>query len=268
MSAAGPERTRNTPRRTLRQIAAALSVVLGLAAAGLGVGAAPAAAQDCGDGGCIADIERLPGGPYVDIGDIVRRARRFYGVDTRAYIVSSDRSGQILPYYLRRDPPIVMRGQIQIPEIYYAGTELKNRGQQHYVWHYIIGHEMAHAYQDRLRLVEAMRGIYANKSVVMVELHADFLAGFFLAKEFGLSGVAIDNLLRELRDLPSGGPDSPSYHGEVGERFFMATQGALMAFQRPTPTLQDASARGVRCAFDILAARASTERTPLSALCK
>ncbi len=227
-----------------------------------------AMARDCTDGGCIADLERLPGGEHVDVGDVVRRARRFFGVNARAYLVSSESTRAFLPYYLRRDPPIVMRGQIHIPEIYYAGTELKNRGHKHYVWHYIIGHEMAHAYQDGLKLVEAMRGVYANRSVVMVELHADFLAGFFLSREFGLSSVAIDNLLRELRDLPSGGPDSPSYHGETGERFFMATQGALMAFQRPTPNLQEASARGVRCAFDLLAARDSTQSMSLSDLCK
>ena len=68
--------------------------------------------------------------------------------------------------------------------------------------------------------------------------------------------------------MRSGGPDSPSYHGETGERFFMATQGALMAFQRPTPNLQEASARGVRCAFDLLAARDSEQSVALSDLCK
>lgn len=247
---------------------AALSVALCMAL--LGGAAAPegAFARDCGDGGCVADIERLPGGEFVDVGDIVKRARRFFRVDAKAYIVSSERSGAVLPYYLRKDPPVVMNGQIHVPEVYYWGTEYKNRGKQHFIWHYIIGHEMAHAYQDRFKLVEAMRGVYANRSVVMVELHADFMAGFFMAREFGLSSVAIDNLLRELRDLPSGGPDSPSYHGETGERFFMATQGALTAFQQPTPTLQQASARGVRCAFDLLAARDSTASTPLSQLCQ
>lgn len=255
-------------RRLTPALTVALTVALALIATLLAVGPDRAAARDCGDGGCIADLERLPGGEYVDAGDIVRRARRFFGVNARAYLVSSDSTGMVLPYYLRRDPPIVMHGQIHIPEIYFAGTELKNRGREHFVWHYILGHEMAHAYQDRLKLVEAMRGVYANRSVVMVELHADFLAGFFLAREFGLSSVAIDNLLRELRELPSGGPDSPSYHGETGERFFMATQGALMAFQRPTPTLQAASARGVRCAFDLLAARDTERAMSLSDLCK
>ncbi len=205
-------------------------------------------AADCALGGCI-DASRLPPAPTADMADIVARAQAFFGVDTKVYIVSSAAAGAVLPYYQPALPPIVAEGQIQIPEIYHAVREAAAGGRPHYVWHYIIGHEMAHAYQDATGLIAAMRA--PVDSVILAELHADYLAGYFMAAEFGLSSGAIDQLLRELKVLPSGRPGEPSYHGSVTQRFVAATQGALLALARPRPDLAEASRRGALCVFEL-----------------
>ncbi len=221
---------------------------LGLALAlTVGLASTPAPAVDCALGGCI-DVSRLPKSQAVDWRDLVARAQRFFGVSANAYIVSSSAMRASLPYMLPRQAAVSV-DQIHIPEIYHAQIEAQHVGERHFVWHYIIGHEMAHGYQYRLRLVEAMSGPF--DSVVAAELHADFLAGFFIAREYGLEVAAIDQLLREITRLPTGKPGDRQYHGEPTQRFFIAMQGALYALKRPTPSREDASAKGLELAFDL-----------------
>lgn len=214
-----------------------------------GGGVAAAEAIDCNLGGCVADVARMPASPNADMADILKRAQRFFGTNTQAYIVNSNVKRATLPYLLRRQGVIVERSQIHIPEVYYARIELQHRGKRHFVWNYIIGHEMAHAYQEQTGLLKEM---FVEDSVLLAELHADYLAGFFMAREFELDATAVDSLLRELQDLPAGEPGSADYHGEPGWRFFIATQGALAAFKRPTPSLAQASAAGAGCVLDLL----------------
>ena len=225
-----------------------------------------AEAADCSVSGACIDVATLPATPHTDMADILRRAQRFFRTRATAYIVSSQSAAATLPYMLPRQPPFVLKHQIHIPEIYHAKTEIGQRGKKHFVWHYILGHEMAHVYQEKLGLIDAMSGPFKNNSVVLAELHADYMAGFFMAREFRVDSVTIDNLLRELKDLPVGTRGSSSYHGEPGERFFITTQGALAAFRRPTPSLREASRLGVNCAFDLLFAR--DKATSLSEICQ
>lgn len=207
----------------------------------------PAVALDCEFEACL-DVSLLPGG--VDWADLVDRGQRFFAIDTRVYIVSFEKVRAPLPYMQRALPPIP--AQVHIPEIYHAAIESKHSGERHYVWHYIIGHEFAHVYQDELKLIEALRAPYRNRSHVAFELHADFLAGFFIASQYGLSINAIDNIFDELNALPSGEPGDETYHGEPHQRFYMATQGALMALRSPRPSLAQASAEGVRRLGEVL----------------
>lgn len=235
------------------------------AALWLSASAAAFAAGDCGLGGCI-DVTRLPAAPTADLGAITLEAQRFFGVEAKVYIVSSAGAGATLPYYAPALPPIIAKGQVHIPEIYHAITEATAAGQPHYIWHYIVGHELAHAFQDQVGLIEAMTA--PVDSVVIAELHADYLAGFFMASRYDLSAGAVDQLLREMKELPSGRPGEPSYHGEVGQRFFAATQGALLArsaeFDGAAPdAAARVSAEGVRCVFDILGLGREDPNAPL-----
>lgn len=227
---------------------------LRLAALVVAAAVAPSVAQDfdCSRADCI-DVERLPGAGSSDLGAITRRAQRFFGVDAKVYIVSSEQMKAALPYMLPRQIPEVLADQIHIPELYHAATELKHAGLEHYVWHYIIGHEMAHVSQERGAAIRTFQA-FCDASV-LIELHADFLAGFFIASEYHLTQGAIDSLLSETSELPSGRPDAPDYHGEPRERFFVATQGAVLALQRPRPTVGDASAQGFNLVYDLVLAR-------------
>lgn len=224
----------------MRRIGRAIAIAAALSAS-------PAAAVDCALGGCI-DATRLPAASGLNWADLVGRAQRFFGVSANAYIVSSSSMRAYLPYMLPRQATI-SADQIHIPEIYHAQIEARHAGHQHFVWHYIIGHEMAHGYQYRLRLVEAMKGPF--DSVVAAELHADFLAGFFLAREYGLQPVAINQLLSEIQQLPTGRPGDQAYHGEPTQRFYIAMQGALFALKRPSPSREDASVKGLELAFEL-----------------
>lgn len=234
-------------------------------AAAAALSAPPAQAADCGFGGCVP-VSRMPASGGADMAAILRRAQRFFGVQAEAYIVSSDDVKARLPYMLPRQEPFIMTNQIHIPEIYHARTEINHIGKKHYVWHYILGHEMAHVYQKENNLIELMSAPFPNKSVVIAELHADYLAGFFMASEFHLSATTIDNLLRELKDLPVGPRGAADYHGEPGQRFFVTTQGALAAFKRPTPTLREASGAGVECVLNLLFLEGQAKS--LSEVCK
>lgn len=253
--------TRMADRIAKSVAAAALGALLWLGAA-----PAPAAAADCSFGGCVP-VSQMPATDGSDIASILRRSQRFFGVSAEAYIVSSDDVRARLPYMLPRQEPFIMKHQIHIPEVYHARTEINNIGKRHYVWHYILGHEMAHVYQKENRLIELMTAPFPNKSVVIVELHADYLAGFFMASEFRLSATTIDNLLREIKDLPVGPPGSASYHGQPGQRFFVTTQGALAAFKQPTPSLREASGAGVECVLNLLFLQ-DGEQKSLSEVCK
>lgn len=206
------------------------------------------AVLDCSRSACL-DVSGLPASRNVDWADMIRRAHRLFGVRTGVFIVPSARTRARLPYMLPQQVPLIMEEQIHIPEIYHFVTEHKFRGKDHFVWHFIIGHEMAHAYQERLNLIEAMKGPF--NSVVMAELHADFLAGFYLTREYGLTVAAIEQLSEEVSELPTGQPGDVVYHGSPTQRFFMVTQGALLALRTPRPTLAEASAEGLRQAFDM-----------------
>lgn len=243
MSRIGEER-RGAPRARFRSDRRRL-IAGALAAAAF---AGPARAIDCEYERCL-DASSLPGSG-LNWGDLIRRAQRFFGVDTRTYIVSFSRVDAKLPYLQRAFPPIPE--QIHIPEIYHAIIEAQHAGERHFVWHYILGHEYAHAYQERLKLIDAM--LQYDRRHVAFELHADFLAGYFVASEYGMQMQALDQIMAEVSALPSGEPTDPTYHGTPHQRWWMATQGALLSLRRPRPRLGVASAEGIQRLGDVLPA--------------
>lgn len=208
----------------------------------------PAAALDCEYERCL-NAALLPGSS-VDWGDLIRRLKRFYGVSTNTYIVSFSRVAAKLPYLQRAIDPIPE--QIHIPEIYHATIEAQHIGERHFVWHYILGHEYAHAYQESVGLIDAWK-VYDRRHLPF-ELHADFLSGFFLASEYGMEMKAIDQIMAEVTALPAGEPEDDNYHGTPWQRWWMATQGALLALQRPRPRLGAASAEGINRIGEVLPA--------------
>ena len=225
--------------------ALAAALIAGLSAS---LPAEPARAADCTHGGCL-NLAPLAAGEGVTFGDIVRRAERFFGVRANAYLVGALEAQATLPYMLPRQEPFVTAHQIHIPELYHFRVNQVFKDRTLLVWHFIIGHEMAHVYQEESKLLEAMSGPF--RSVLIAELHADFLAGYFLAKELKISQADLDTLSEKLAQLPSGEKGSPDYHGSTGERYWATTQGSLAAYRRPPLSLGQASSEGVQCAFDL-----------------
>ncbi|MCI4662473.1 MAG: hypothetical protein MRY63_11720 [Neomegalonema sp.] len=203
---------------------------------------------DCSIMDCLDASYLPPSGPN-DMAEVIRRAQGFYGVDTRVYVVSHRESAAKLPVFVLKRPGLIDADQIHVPDIYHASIEFQHAGEKHFIWHYIIGHEMAHAFQKHSRLIEAM-GAGMFRSNVAVELHADFMAGFFLGREYGLDVLAIDQLARELETIPAGKPGDVHFHGAPRQRYFVMTQGALFALRRPVPTLNEANAEAIGVAFD------------------
>ncbi|MCI4664893.1 MAG: hypothetical protein MRY74_09245 [Neomegalonema sp.] len=242
-------RRRRAPSRICVMLAAMLAALL--------TGAPAAPALDCSFGGCV-DVERLPGGT-VNLTQIVQRAQKFFKVTTKVYLVRSSKAKAWLPYMLAKAEPFVMTDQIHIPDAYHAITEVSSAGKPHFVWHYIIGHEMAHAYQQRTGILAAL--VKPTDTVLLAELQADYLAGFFMGAAYNLPTSAIAQLRKEIKGLPSGAPGAPNYHGRPGDRFFITTQGALHALAQPRPSLASAAKRGLACAIDILETRRSGGRS-------
>ncbi|MEO1294084.1 MAG: hypothetical protein AAFV62_14895, partial [Pseudomonadota bacterium] len=109
---------------------------------------------DCSIGGCFDASTLPPSGPN-DIAEVIRSSWNFFGVNPSVYIVSASEVRATLPYLLPEQEGIG-RDQIHIPEIYHASIELQHAGARHFIWHYIIGHEMAHAFQKRTKLLNAL----------------------------------------------------------------------------------------------------------------
>ncbi|MBX2856652.1 MAG: hypothetical protein KTR21_16815 [Rhodobacteraceae bacterium] len=225
------------------RIGAAVILALWLGAAG------PARAIDCdwADDQCL-DASRLPGG--VGWSELVRRGHRFFGIDTKVYIVGHADVRARIPYMQRALPPL--KAQVHIPEVYHARVESDHAGQEHYIWHYIVSHEFAHVYQDSIGFIDALRLASPGQSHQMFELHADFLAGFFIGREYSLPLPVLDQLLNELNTLPAGDVTAVDFHGSTRQRYFVATQGALLGRSRPNMTLSQATAEGLNVVWDLV----------------
>jgi hypothetical protein len=98
----------------------------------------------------------------------------------------------------------------------------------------ILGHEFAHIYQVRNAYIEQLL-VAANGGGKFVELHADYLAGWFISKKsdsgFGFGpGIALPTLRRAAETLFARGDNNvgqPGHHGTRSERFAATLQGYL-----------------------------------------
>ena len=205
-------------------------------------------AQDCSTAGCI-NLGQIGDQSGVNWSRLVSTANAFYGTNAKVYLVSSIDFGLRAPVFLREQEGI-QQGQIQIPDIYHAlaykagGTDAK------YLWQYIVGHEMAHAFQERTGFAAALTAPFSSN--VGVELHADFLAGFFMARQYGLSSAALDRVLDEVESLPTGKKGDRDYHGTHIQRVKMVSQGALLAVSDREAGLTKANQCAVDYTFQLL----------------
>lgn len=106
----------------------------------------------------------------------------------------------------------------------------------------IAGHEFGHVFQIRNKHVEPLLA-GADGKAKLVELHADFLAGWFMSKR----GHLPVEILRYVVDaLFSRGDDlvgEPDHHGTKAERFAAVLQGYLRGTATDSP--EGAAANGL-----------------------
>jgi hypothetical protein len=94
----------------------------------------------------------------------------------------------------------------------------------------IIAHEFAHVYQFRNRLMEPLQG--SDDTVRRIELHADFLAGWYLGNlkktNPKVSLWASGDTFRRIGDTNY---TSPQHHGMPDERVAAAERGFSLGFR-------------------------------------
>ncbi|MEO1303959.1 MAG: hypothetical protein AAFV37_03210 [Pseudomonadota bacterium] len=216
----------------------------------IALSASPTAASiDCELASCI-DLSDLDGSSGVDWSTLINDANEFYETDTNVYLVSAFDEGISSPYFLPEQESVT-KGQIHIPDIYHWVVSNGRADDAESIWKFIVGHEMAHAYQVRANLDKSLVGPF--DSVVVLELHADYLAGFFLTKRYGLSVTELDSILNEVERLPTGEPGDPDFHGAHAQRVIMVTRGALFAVADPGADLKGASICGLEMALELIA---------------
>lgn len=99
----------------------------------------------------------------------------------------------------------------------------------------LVAHEVAHAYQCNL-------GITPNLTGVQCELHADFLAGYYLGRKTHFTLTNIKQFADELYRRGDFKFNDPQHHGTPEERVRMMLIGASVNIL----TLDDASRYGYR----------------------
>ena len=89
----------------------------------------------------------------------------------------------------------------------------------------VVGHEFAHIYQVRRNFTERLMA--AEPTGKFVELHADFMAGWFMSQRHNLTIEVLQfvaNVLFERGDQAVG---LPGHHGTKADRFSAVLQGYL-----------------------------------------
>jgi len=89
----------------------------------------------------------------------------------------------------------------------------------------ILGHEFAHIYQARKTLTGAL--FAANSTGKLVELHSDFLAGWFMSKRNSLDRESLNVAVNALFSRGDNSVNKPGHHGTKAERYAAVMQGFI-----------------------------------------
>ncbi|MEL6317695.1 MAG: hypothetical protein AAFR16_08680 [Pseudomonadota bacterium] len=190
---------------------------------------------DCARRGDCAPLAADP-----DLGDLVRRAQSFFEVEIDVYRVDAVAPWAALPYMLPRRPPAVPRTQVHLPRAFLERVAALEAHQRE-ILAFVIGHEAAHAYQERAGLLERLRPSADFDSLLLIELQADYLGAFFAGVAAGVRPERIDAVLEQIRRLPSGRPRDRDFHGFFGDRFSVVYMGFLNAPRHPGVDVDAAS---------------------------
>jgi hypothetical protein len=90
----------------------------------------------------------------------------------------------------------------------------------------IAGHEFAHIFKVRKNYIEPLQ-VAGNGGGKYVELHADFMSGWFVSQRGQISTAALQHVVDALFSRGDNKIGSPGHHGTKEERFAAVLQGYL-----------------------------------------
>lgn len=114
----------------------------------------------------------------------------------------------------------------------------------------IVGHEFGHIFQVRNNYIEPLKVAAANGGKKYVELHADFLAGWFMSKQNQVSMESMQYVTDALFSRGDNSIKSPEHHGTKAERFAAVLQGYVRG--PATDSAQGAAENGVAYIQEIM----------------
>lgn len=106
----------------------------------------------------------------------------------------------------------------------------------------IVAHEFGHVLQYKLGHALALR---SPRGVKLVELHADFLAGFYMGlRQARLPEMPLEEVFKEFWSIGDRKFDSPGHHGTHEERLHAVARGYRLGRNEPTTPIERAADRG------------------------
>src|SRR5262245_2448852 len=101
----------------------------------------------------------------------------------------------------------------------------------------VIAHEFGHIFQNFTNAMPRLRSL--GPTVKFVELHADFLAGFYMAGKD--KTIDVRSYADEFFKIGDYGFTEPDHHGTPEERYFVLKAGYNYRLARPTTRVTDAA---------------------------
>jgi hypothetical protein len=111
----------------------------------------------------------------------------------------------------------------------------------------IVAHEFAHILQYRARYYEDLLTKDKGGTVRCVELHADFMAGWFLGLPSQSDFVTIDSIDAFAESLYRRGDTdftNPQHHGTYAQRYAAMLKGFFLGHSRPSASLSSIAQLG------------------------
>ncbi|MEL6979656.1 MAG: hypothetical protein AAGM38_13380 [Pseudomonadota bacterium] len=160
------------------------------------------------------------------LGPIIAEARAVFGVEPDFYLTETAAFGADLPYMLPSQPPFILRDQVHIPRAYREAVDDIGPTSEA-VWSFIIGHETAHAYQEKSGLMRSLFLEIGVRSPILIELQADYLGAYFAGRSGGVAVDRAETMVAELWALPQGRWRDPDFHGFTSDRVVALYMGFL-----------------------------------------
>lgn len=101
----------------------------------------------------------------------------------------------------------------------------------------VIAHEFGHIYQYHTGYFDRLRAL--DKTVKFVELHADFLSGFYMGGKFG--SIDVKDYANAFYETGDYSFNEPAHHGTPAERYLVLKAGFNLRVRNKSTSVSDAA---------------------------